>query len=61
MGFLGRVMSSGSRFLARVAPAAQFIGRVGGQALSAMPAITSGIVAASNNPMVNALANKMGV
>jgi hypothetical protein len=54
MSFLGRLVSTGSRFLSRAAPYASFLSR-------AAPQVLGGISTLASNPLLNAAANKFGV
>ena len=54
MSWLGRLVSGGSRFLARAAPTATFLAR-------AAPQFASGLATLASNPLLNAAANKLGV
>jgi hypothetical protein len=54
MSFLGRLVSSGSRFLARAAPVASFLAR-------SAPSVVSTIGALASNPLLNRAANSFGI
>jgi hypothetical protein len=54
MSFLGRMFSTGARYLSKAAPVASFLGR-------AAPSVLSNISAFASNPLVNAAANRFGI
>lgn len=54
MSFLGRIMSTGAKFLGKVAPAAQFLGRIA-------PSVLNTTASVLNNPLTSMLAQKAGI
>lgn len=54
MSFLGRLISAGSKFIGRVAPAASYIGRVA-------PTVLTTTANALNSPLAGMIAQRVGV
>lgn len=61
MSWLGRLVSTGSRFLGKAAPMARFIGRNAPNALNIANRGLSAAAQLAANPLVNQLAQKAGV